>query len=134
MRQAASDVLLIAGVPVSLRVNGALTPASGPALAAEDTRSLLLPLLAPKQYQDLQQNKSVDLCFTREGIGRFRANVHHQRGTLAGSIRLLPDKIPIYRIAASSGYAPAPGRSPAGIDPDHRSHRMRQKLHASRDG
>ncbi len=93
-RQGASDVLLIAGVPVSLRVNGALTPASGPALAAEDTRSLLLPLLAPKQYQDLQQNKSVDLCFTREGIGRFRANVHHQRGTLAGSIRLLPDKIP----------------------------------------
>jgi twitching motility protein PilT len=55
---------------------------------------LLLPLLAPRQYQDLQQNKSVDLCFTREGIGRFRANVHHQRGTLAGSIRLLPDKIP----------------------------------------
>jgi twitching motility protein PilT len=93
-RQGASDVLLIAGVPVSLRVNGALTPAAGPALAAEDTRSLLLPLLAPKQYQDLQQNKSVDLCFTREGIGRFRANVHHQRGTLAGSIRLLPDKIP----------------------------------------
>jgi twitching motility protein PilT len=93
-RQGASDVLLIAGVPVSMRVNGALTPAAGPALAAEDTRSLLLPLLAPKQYQDLQQNKSVDLCFTREGIGRFRANVHHQRGTLAGSIRLLPDKIP----------------------------------------
>jgi twitching motility protein PilT len=93
-RQGASDVLLIAGVPVSLRVNGALTPAAGPALAAEDTRSLLLPLLAPKQYQDLQRNKSVDLCFTREGVGRFRANVHHQRGTLAGSIRLLPDKIP----------------------------------------
>ena len=93
-RQGASDVLLIAGVPVSLRVNGSLTPAAGPALTAEDTRSLLLPLLAPKQYQDLQQNKSVDLCFSRDGIGRFRANVHHQRGTLAGSIRLLPDKIP----------------------------------------
>jgi twitching motility protein PilT len=93
-RQGASDVLLISGVPVSMRVNGALTPAAGPALTAEDTRNLLLPLLVPKQYQDLQQNKSVDLCFTREGIGRFRANVHHQRGTLAGSIRLLPDKIP----------------------------------------
>jgi twitching motility protein PilT len=93
-RQGASDVLLISGVPVSLRVNGALTPAAGPALTPEDTRSLLLPLLTPKQYQDLQQNKSVDLCFTRDGIGRFRANVHHQRGTLAGSIRLLPDKIP----------------------------------------
>ncbi len=93
-RQGASDVLLIAGVPVSLRVNGGLTAAAGPALTEEDTRNLLLPLLLPKQYQDLQQNRSVDLCFTREGIGRFRANIHHQRGTLAGSIRLLPDKIP----------------------------------------
>ena len=93
-RQGASDVLLIAGVPVALRVNGALTPAAGPALNEEDTRNLLLPLLAPKQYQDLQQHKSVDLCFSRDGIGRFRANIHHQRGTLAGSIRLLPDRIP----------------------------------------
>ena len=93
-RQGASDVLLIAGVPVSMRVNGALTPAAGPALNEEDTRNLLLPLLVPKQYQDLQQLKSVDICFSRDGIGRFRANIHHQRGTLAGSIRLLPDKIP----------------------------------------
>jgi twitching motility protein PilT len=36
----------------------------------------------------------VDLCFSREGIGRFRANVHFQRGTIAGSVRLLPDKMP----------------------------------------
>ncbi len=93
-RQGASDLLLIADVPVSLRVNGALTPSAGPALTAEDTRSLLLPLLGAKHVQQLQQIKSVDLCFTREGIGRFRANVHHQRGTLAGSIRLLPDRIP----------------------------------------
>jgi twitching motility protein PilT len=42
----------------------------------------------------LHRAKSVDLCFSREGIGRFRANVHHQRGTIAASIRLLPEKIP----------------------------------------
>ncbi|HUJ23129.1 MAG TPA: PilT/PilU family type 4a pilus ATPase [Bryobacteraceae bacterium] len=93
-RQGASDLLLIAGAPVSLRVDGRLNPASGPALAAEDTRNLLLPLLTPRQHQELQRNKSVDFCFSRESIGRFRANVHHQRGTLAGSIRLLPARIP----------------------------------------
>jgi twitching motility protein PilT len=93
-RRSASDVLLIAGAPVILRVNGTVTPVPGPALSAEDTRSLLLPLLAQAQYEELQRNKSVDLCFTRDGIGRFRGNIHHQRGTLAGSIRLLPEKIP----------------------------------------
>jgi twitching motility protein PilT len=93
-RRGASDVLLIAQAPVTLRVNGALTPAAGPMLTAEDTRNLLLPLLGTAQYQELQNNKSVDLCFARPGIGRFRANLHHQRGTLAGSIRLLPERIP----------------------------------------
>jgi twitching motility protein PilT len=93
-RQGASDLLLISGVPVSLRVNGALTSGAGPALTADDTRNLVLPLLNPRQYQDLQDRKMVDLCFTREEIGRFRANIHHQRGTLAASIRLLPDRIP----------------------------------------
>jgi twitching motility protein PilT len=93
-RQGASDVLLIAGAPVALRVGGILSPANGPPLEAEDTRSLLLPLLTPAQNQELARNRSVDLCFEREGMGRFRANLHYQRGTLAGSLRLLPAKIP----------------------------------------
>jgi twitching motility protein PilT len=50
--------------------------------------------LNAQQTQELQRSKSVDLCFSREGIGRFRANVHYQRGTIAGSVRLLPEKVP----------------------------------------
>lgn len=93
VRKGASDLLLIAGAPPMLRIAGALTPAGAP-LDAEEIRKLLLPVLTATQNQDLQRARSVDLCFSREGIGRFRANVHHQRGTLAGSIRLLPEKIP----------------------------------------
>jgi twitching motility protein PilT len=44
--------------------------------------------------EELRQKKSVDLGFVREGLGRFRINIHHQRGTLAASIRLLPARIP----------------------------------------
>jgi len=92
--QNASDLLLIAGSPVTLRVNGALGPASGPALSAEDVRSLILPLLGPGQYEELRRAKSLDLGFVRESLGRFRANLHYQRGTLAACIRLLPTRIP----------------------------------------
>src|SRR5579872_3596894 len=90
----ASDLLLVAGSPVALRVNGALTPASGPALAHGEISNLVLPLLSPRQYEELQRSKSVDFCFMRESIGRFRANLHQQRGTLAASIRLLPARVP----------------------------------------
>ena len=90
----ASDVLLIAGAPVMFRVTGGLVQGPGAALEAEDVRSLVVPLLEPAQADELQKRKSVDLGFVREGLGRFRVNIHHQRGTLAASIRLLPSKIP----------------------------------------
>jgi twitching motility protein PilT len=90
----ASDVLLIAGAPAMLRITGNLTPASGPLLEPEDVRALVLPLLEANQLEELQKRKSVDLSFVRDGIGRFRINIHHQRGTLAASIRLLPSRIP----------------------------------------
>lgn len=93
-RQTASDLLLIAGAPVALRIGGELAKPAGAPLEAEDTRSLLLPLLTPAQTQELQRARSVDLCFQREGIGRFRANIHYQQGTLAGSLRLLPERVP----------------------------------------
>ena len=130
IRRGASDVLLIAGAPVTLRIGGVLSPAGGTPLTAEDTRHLLLPLMTPAQAQDLQQNRSADLCFSREGIGRFRSNIHYQRGTVAGSLRLLPEKIPTLE---SLHLPPGPasiGGSSARPRPDHRTHGLRQKLHA----
>ena len=93
-RYNASDLLIVAGYGISVRVNGTLAPPSGPPLSDEEVRSLVLPLLDARQYEELQRDKSVDFCFVREPVGRFRANIHYQRGTLAASIRLLPAKIP----------------------------------------
>jgi twitching motility protein PilT len=94
VEQNASDILLVAGSAVTLRVNGALKPATGKALLPEDLRSLLLPLLTREQASELESQRALDFCFVRGSTGRFRANVHYQRGTLAASIRLLPAQIP----------------------------------------
>ena len=94
LQRSASDIVLIAGSPVTLRVNGALTPDAGPPLSAEDIRGILLPMLTPSQLKELQEQKCLDFCFVRSAIGRFRANFHHQRGTLAAAIRLLPEQVP----------------------------------------
>jgi twitching motility protein PilT len=94
VQRGASDVILVAGSAIALRVKGSLTPAAGKPLSAEDLRSLLLPLLTARQAEELETNKSLDFCFVRGPIGRFRANFHYQRGTLAASIRLLPAQIP----------------------------------------
>jgi twitching motility protein PilT len=92
--QNASDIILVAGSALTLRVNGSLAPATGKVLSSEDLRNLLLPLLNAEQAKELENNRALDFCFVRGSTGRFRANFHYQRGTLAASIRLLPAQIP----------------------------------------
>ncbi len=90
----ASDVILVAGSGMTLRVNGELLPATGKMLTPEDVRKLLLPLLTHEQTKELEVKRVVDFSFVRGSLGRFRANIHYQRGTLAASIRLLPSQMP----------------------------------------
>ena len=92
--RSASDLLLIAGAAATLRINGALVAGAGAPLEPEEVNSLVLPLLEPRQLEELQKNKSVDFSLVRENLGRFRINIHNQRGTLAASIRLLPSRTP----------------------------------------
>jgi twitching motility protein PilT len=93
-QQNASDLLLVAGSPATLRVNGVLLAASAKPLGSPEIRQLLLPLLTTAQAADLEASRALDLCFVRPAVGRFRANLHYQRETLAASIRLLPPQIP----------------------------------------
>jgi twitching motility protein PilT len=94
VQKGASDILLIAGAAPALRIKGQLTPANGKPFSAEELRAMLRPLLTGAQADELDKRKSLDFCFVRNQIGRFRANFHYQRGTLAASIRLLPAQIP----------------------------------------
>ena len=90
----ASDLLLVAGSAVILRVNGALTPGVGRVMSDADLRGLLLPILTAEQQKELQTRRSLDFSFVRKSIGRFRANFHFQRGTIAAAIRVLPEQVP----------------------------------------
>ena len=90
----ASDVLLIAGAPAVLRVNGALTRRRRRRSTPKTCAAWCCRCSSRRRLEELQKKRSVDFSFMREGLGRFRVNLHHQRGTLAASIRLLPARIP----------------------------------------
>ena len=90
----ASDVLFVAGSGIVLRRGGRLERKREPILEHQEIRDLFLPLLSPERQKALEAHRSFDFSFVREGIGRFRANLHYQRGTLAAAIRILPAEIP----------------------------------------
>jgi len=92
--QQASDLHLMVGVPPYLRVDGALKPVEGEAvLTAEMAKELIFPLLTPQQKDLFLVNKELDFSVELGNLGRFRANVYFQKGSMAAALRLIIEKI-----------------------------------------
>jgi hypothetical protein len=108
VRLGASDLLLIADVPVTLRMGGALADSTGSPLTGESTRNLLLPLLSSAQSQELNRDKFVDLCFSRPGIGRFRANVPFSARNRGGQRAAASGENPEHRVPALAAHTREP--------------------------
>ncbi len=89
----ASDLLLVPGVPPTARVDGRLIAVDPQILDARTTHALVQEILDERSAQQLDTRQSADFCFDRPPVGRFRCNVHYQRGSVAAAIRVFPDRI-----------------------------------------
>jgi twitching motility protein PilT len=90
-----SDLLLTAGSPPLLRVDGAMRRLADTAsLDAEDTEALLLTMLDDRQVADFAARGEVDLSFGWRDLARFRVNGFRQRGSVAVALRLIPYEVP----------------------------------------
>ena len=90
----ASDLLLTAGVPPLLRIDGELVKIACPPLTPADTERLVAEVLGPEQFAKFALDKELDLSISRPGLARFRANAFHQRGVAAMALRLIPLRVP----------------------------------------
>jgi twitching motility protein PilT len=89
-----TDLLLTAGAPPWLRIDGALVALGTDVLTPEDTEHLVLSLLSEDLTADLKTNKDVDFSFNWQGRARFRGNAFRQRGSMGLALRLIPYEIP----------------------------------------
>lgn len=91
----ASDIHLVAGNPVTVRVHGALRAMfDREPLTPQLVRRLLFSLLAHGQRAQYDLEKELDFALTVTGGHRFRVNAHQQRGSAAVAIRLIPKSVP----------------------------------------
>jgi len=91
----ASDIHLRAGHVPLVRHDGELERWNQvQPLSAGDLEGLANRLLSPTHRERLKTALEVDVAWQAPGVGRLRASVFHQRGTIAISMRLIPAKIP----------------------------------------
>lgn len=94
----ASDVFVVAGLPVTWAAGGRQHRLDGAPLMPDDTRTFVTGLYAmagrPVSFFEASGNHDDDFSFAVPGLGRFRVNVFRQRGSYGAVIRVIPFELP----------------------------------------
>ncbi len=92
----ASDVFLVAGLPVTLKCKGHQQRLGEGILMPEHTQALIDQIyrFIGRDQTMLSQGRDDDFSFAVRGMGRFRVNVFRQRGSMAAVIRLIQFGLP----------------------------------------
>lgn len=98
--QKASDVFILPGSPVSMRVRGKVIAIHEEKVMPQEVEVLIQSIYDAAFKRDINIVKSTgddDFSFSFPSLGRFRCNAYKQRGTLAAVLRIvafgLPDPV-----------------------------------------
>jgi len=69
-----TDLLLTAGAPPLVRVDGELLPFNQPPLGADDTERIVHAVLGPETWEAFLEEREVDFSFDWRTVARFRGN------------------------------------------------------------
>ena len=94
VNRGASDIHLMAKSPPLFRVDGKLEATSLEILTPDETKKLIYAVLNDQQKQQFETELELDFSFTVPELGRFRVNVHRQRGSVEAALRIVPSRIP----------------------------------------
>lgn len=92
----ASDLHIVVGVPITLRVNGRLKYLDGNKLTPQLTLQYVKELVSESQWKTLNLKGEIDFSYSIEGLHRIRVNAFKQRNTYSMAIRLVDARIPTF--------------------------------------
>src|SRR5262245_14564604 len=90
----ASDLILLAGEPPTFRIEGRVVRSHGEVLDGDDVLAMVSPSLPAHAQRAFREVGIADAAVKVAGLGRFRVNLHRERGRPAANIRRLPVRIP----------------------------------------
>lgn len=95
----ASDIFIVAGGPVSEKLEGHICPVDTKKLLPPDTEALIREIytLAERPITRYLETGDDDFSFAISGLARFRVNTYKQRNSLAAVVRIVSFDIPDYK-------------------------------------
>lgn len=94
----ASDIFVVAGLPLSYAANGTIHHLDTDMLMPKDTQEVVEAIyeLAGRDFAAMRDNRNhdEDFSFAIGGLGRFRANVFRQRGSFSAVVRVIAFGLP----------------------------------------
>src|SRR6202047_4248588 len=111
----ASDLLLVAGAPPCMRVNGEVRKIEPGILDGPEIEAAVLPALPRHALLHYRESFITDASYRIEGLGRFRINLHREQGRAAAAIRVLPSRVPALRELNLPSSVESPAHLPRGL-------------------
>ena len=93
----ASDLFIVAGRPLSYRLNNQIIQDDSERLLPGDTREIIediYRLAEDRNIKTFEETGDDDFSFALPGISRFRVSAYKQRGSLAAVIRMITFTLP----------------------------------------
>lgn len=99
VQEGASDLFIVPGAPVSVKVDGQLRHAGDEKIMPTQGESLIneIYVAAGRDMEEFRRSGDDDFSFSIPGLARFRVNTYRQRGSLAAVIRVVAFSIPEWR-------------------------------------
>jgi len=91
-----SDLLLVTDAPACIRVDGQVVSIGDRLLQSDEIENAITPALMPHSLRQYLETRIADSSY-RTQLGRFRINLHRERGRAAAAIRALPMTVPFLR-------------------------------------
>jgi twitching motility protein PilT len=95
VKRGGSDLLLVPGAPACILRDGAVEKIEQRALEALEIEPAVLPALSSHALKLYRERKIGDSSYNVPGLGRFRINLHREKGAAAAAVRALPSKVPL---------------------------------------
>ena len=88
-----SDLHMLSGDPVRMRVNGDLVSVTNEPVNAKDTLEAFKDIMSLRHKEVLEADEQVDFAYEIKDIGRFRVNIFRHLNGIGGIFRAIPSGV-----------------------------------------